>query len=673
MNLPQITAQIGKHQIQKQRQKQTPLTSLIKKTKIKLKENDKPYALFMTFDLLTQQIKFENPIPYTESLLERYLYLGNNSANSLQSYLVRQVDSLHYLLTSVWNDLYLALIQNELSESELAILLRLLESNTLIKLGTKKGEGRVNLEKIDFLSNDWVIESIDKKTININGKNYNYEQFIHLLFDDQNKQNRYLLIIPKIRTEQNEIILSQHQDYIQLVMKINNLSKSIDDSEKTQKKDEGRICYICNQRKENVSSSYTTKFSRSGINKIFTTTTINSSRDLNKIRYDDAYSICPDCYQDLLAGEGIIQEKFQGMIAGERTFILPEGLFTVFDYENLAKIKDNIDFAFKSSEAKDWLERIEAEADWLEENHYMVNFVIYRTDGNSVTILEVIEDVPVFRFTKIMNLIQQNVSNLKENLKNNHLHVSLDSIYRVIPVKENDKGQVDIGRVLSFYKAILSGHLIERETIFKYFSEALDKGLKQLWKKKIDNYKNLDLFRYLGKEDFFIEKITMTYLILMKTIQQLLILDKPIFQYEQKGESDLDKEKPNFNDSIQTMEKFLEKQGFSRQAKALFYLGTLVNLVALAQYQKEHESKPILRKIQFQGMSPNDILRLYEEVVEKLRQYNKLTLFAELLMNRFHAYYGNLEQKWNLSEHANVFYLMSGYSYMTGTKMLENE
>ncbi len=59
---------------------------------------------------------------------------------------------------------------------------------------------------------------------------------------------------------------------------------------------------------------------------------------------------------------------------------------------------------------------------------------------------------------------------------------------------------------------------------------------------------------------------------------------------------------------------------------------------------------------------------LYQDVIEKLRQYDEMRLFNEAVMNRFHYYYGSLKRPWSLNDHANVFYIMAGYSYMVGRK-----
>ena len=70
-------------------------------------------------------------------------------------------------------------------------------------------------------------------------------------------------------------------------------------------------------------------------------------------------------------------------------------------------------------------------------------------------------------------------------------------------------------------------------------------------------------------------------------------------------------------------------------------------------------------------MNRKEVYRLYQETIEKLRQYERMTLFAEAIMNRFHYYFGVLDREWMLDEHENVFYILAGYSYMVGSKAIE--
>jgi CRISPR-associated protein Csh1 len=239
-------------------------------------------------------------------------------------------------------------------------------------------------------------------------------------------------------------------------------------------------------------------------------------------------------------------------------------------------------------------------------------------------------------------------------------------------VKVNKNGdQLDIGRVLSLYKAILSGEKIHYKVLYDYATEAMDKGLKQLGKSNIDNYYNMGITRYInGYEDFFIKRIIFGYMVLINLCQDLGILDNTIFTKIRKEENAVDtvnSPSEKVNHAIKRIEDFLDSQGFSKKIRSMFYLGILINRVAMAQVRKEHKKKPILQKIQFQGMNEKEVYSLYMDVVEKLRQYDIMTLFSEAVMNRFHYYYEPVKGTFN-NDKENVFYVMAGYSYMVGNK-----
>lgn len=665
MNLNQVTASIGRHFSAGQ----DILDPLIKQPK-KLKTDETGYVIKMIFDIPEDKIYFKLFTKLTTSGSKEFLYFGNNSAAGFQYYLTREVIGLNYILGSTLSDLYQILLKYNKEESVIGNLLKKLSEKDLVILANKKGEGRVNLKKLSILEKDHEIKLEKKKSkIYIDEKEYSYENFVRLFIGDQNKKNRMVLVVPVvIGSDGKEFILSQYTDYKEVVIKENNLGDDLDKD--VSDNSVQRICHICGNQRGDVSSSYSAKFSRSGINKIFTTTTINTSGFNKKYSYDDNYGICRICYNDLLIGEKIINSNFKSRIAGEDVFIIPEGLMGDFDYEELGRIKSDIDLAFSLNKAQDWLDGID---DSYEEDmkYYNVNFLFYRSDGTSVTALETIEDIPVIKFVYVSDIIGE----IRESLEGHIKNFTLGNIYSIVPVRTNTKGeQLDIKKVISLYDAILSDQIIDRRTIFTYFTEAMDKGIKQLEKSKIDNYTNLNVNYYKKNYDdsaidFFIKRITMGYLILLKTIEQLGLSSKIIFE----GEGGRDMEQistgiDKIDSSIKEIETFLEKQNFSREGRALFYLGTLINRVAFAQYKKEHKTKPILKKIQFQGMNQKEILRLYYDVVEKLRQYEALSLYAEILINRFHFYFENIESDWGLDEHSNIFYIMAGYSYMVGRK-----
>lgn len=665
MSLPKLTAFIGENVNQG-----NIFSSLIKPVK-KINKTEQPYIVFLILDLHKDEIYFKLHKKFTEDSTYQYYYFGNNPAAKSQYYLTRESKDIKYLLTSTFNDLNLLLKKYDMSNCELSNIIKQLENKNIISLGIRKGDGRLNLQKFSILKNGKIkkIELDEKNNIIVDGKKINADSFIRLFINDSNKKNKFVLIIPVVKLEdEKEVILSVHPDYLELVKKDNKLTDFSDN--KKSKRKQKRICYICGLYKDDVSSEYSKKFDRTGINKIFTTTTKNTSPYLNKFNYDNVYSMCKDCYQKLKNGEKVISKQFKGKIADEDVFIIPQGLFKNFDYNFLNMLKRNVDLAFNTSDADEWLQMIESELEENEIEYYSVNFIVYRTDGNSVKVLQTIEDVPTLRIKRVIQTISKNKNKLELHLK----EMGLGSIYRIIPVKINkEKQQVDVGRVLSLYKSILSGEMIEHKILYSYAVEALEKGLKQLSKHRIDNYYNMELTRYIQNTDFFIKHIVYSYIALINTCQDLNLLDKTVFNFLDKEGERLSINTPSkeINQKITLIEEFLNKHGFNNDARALFYLGILVNRVACTQLGKGHNTKPVLKKIQFQGMSQKEVYRLYHDIVEKLHQYNRMTLFAEAIMNRFHNYFGTLDREWILNEHANVFYIMAGYSYLVGNNNLD--
>jgi CRISPR-associated protein Csh1 len=655
VNLPQITALAG-FQVKGQG---NSLLSLVKEKlspQPKLKDDDKAFFVFLIFDLTKGEILFRDPRPFRPDTPKDYYYFGNNKAAESQYYLVREVGSLGYLLTTVWNDLALILDKYDMGNSDLLSKLQQMEAAGLVTFTKRKGEGTVNLQKLSLPGLNDTLSHIEEKKKAVVGKDkLSFEELVRRTLGVTSKKTRFVLVIPALLCPGEPLsVLSCHPDYLKLIEKVNHM-ENIDIKQNSNK---GFVCSICRRRGLDVKSGYSASFSRTGVNKIFTTTTINYASKIEKSGFDRTYAVCNGCYQKLRAGEAVIEKKFRTRIAGENAFILPEGILKPLSYNYIEKLKYVTDLAFNIRDAVQWIDFVEAEAIEVD-GLYALNIIIYRTDGNSVSVLQIIEDIPLLRFQLVMRLFAEGVTALYPHAQ----PMSLGSVYHLIPVRKTDKGQVNVQRVLSFYRSLLSGEMVYSKTLIGYAVEALDKGLRQLSKQKLDNYENLNLSYYReGKEDFFIKNLIMSYLVLFRVLGQLELLERPILINKRRVNMADDQKKQS---SVETMEDFLEQQGFSKEARALFYLGALVNRVALKQAGKGHKTKPVLNKVNYQGMSRRDILRLYEDVLDLIRHYYEgIPLYIGQYVERFHYYFGSLEKAWPLNEQENVFYIMSGYAYL---------
>ncbi len=670
MNLPALTAMIGRAF------PDDDIYSVLYPEPRKSEKSKQPYVVYMTFDLCKNVIVFEDLTPYSNDSNRKFNYFGNNKAAAKQFHVVRE-GKHSYFFMGLWANLKYLLEKNGLQN--LAHLLTAVSDKGLIEAEN----GQLALEKIEFVINNpelgfsYDIEKkrIVQKSADVS-EEISFEAFIRRAvggkFSDQ-----IVLVVPRIITSNGETVeVAKHEDYLELIRRTHKLGEKIigtHDKNDYSKANQPEMCYICGLSKNDIACiEYSTKFRRDGINKVFTTTTINYANNIEASGHEHNYAFCKDCFDDLRRGEQVVLNQLTTLLAREKTFILPEGLLEDFEYQNISEITREIDFVFKPQKAEEWLRGIEVETRELHMGNFNLNFIIYDTDGNSITILQTISDVNSYYFIEILEVFRKYLLFVSDHLK----IFSLGSIYHVIPVKTKKDGkQIDVGRILSFYKSILKREQIKNDLVYRYALEAMDKGLKQLASDKVRNYYNLGLegFKKIhsGQEDYFIKRIIFAYLVILHSIQELGI---------GKGISFLDEgESMNMNEmlkmaecpeSILEAEEFLANQHFTNEMKALFFLGLIMKRVALAQAAKKHKNKPIFKKVNFQGMKQKHILRFYEDLVEKLRQYNKINFYTEWLMNRFHYYMGAAltKEEWSLGEHANVFFIMSGYAFQVGKK-----
>ena len=673
MNLPLLTAKIGRAWAD-----EDIFSVLYQEPRLKPQDDKRPYVAFMTFDLSKNEIDLGNLLPYSSEAVRRYKYFGNNKGAAKQFHVVRESKDLFYFM-GLWKNLRELLELNDLK----TLASQLLELNQagLIEADT----GNLVLKKMAyFMKNpdlDFQYDTQKKRLVRktqAGTEEITMEALVKKAVGGS-PGDQIALLIPQIKTKEGELIeIATHDDYLELIKRFHKLEEESGEKiAKINKKaavKKPETCYICGFKKDSLAcADYSTRLRRDGINKVFTTTTINYAKNIEAEGYEHNYSFCRECFDDLRQGERVVLNRLSTRLAGERTFILPEGLLHDFEYENINEIKREIDFVFKPREAENWINGIGAETRWLHIEHFNLNFIVYDTDGNSVTVLQTISDVNSQFLIEIIEAFKKHLLMVTEHLK----YFSLGSIYRVIPVKTRKVGnknkQVDAGRVLSFYKSILKREQVKADIVYRYALEALDKGLKQLATGEIRNYFNLELTRFTGgKEDFYIKKIVFSYLVILQAMQELDIFNRLIFNHHE-GECEVMDEKLQKDECpgvIREAERFSEEQHFTSEARALFYLGLMMKRVAIAQAVKGHKNKPIFKKINFQGMNQKDILRFYEDLVEKLQQYNKINFYTEWLMNRFHHYMGFALTAggWSLSEHANVFFIMAGYAFRVGKK-----
>lgn len=116
---------------------------------------------------------------------------------------------------------------------------------------------------------------------------------------------------------------------------------------------------------------------------------------------------------------------------------------------------------------------------------------------------------------------------------------------------------------------------------------------------------------------------------------------------------------------------YINDMGYSEQETALFFLGYLIGEIGAKQIEGAQDfnaKKPILNKINFNGMSAKNLIELANEVFEKLDQY-RIRGYNEKIYTLMKKLLDLHIKNWNLSDKQNVYYILSGYAFNTYKKI----
>ncbi|SHK20913.1 CRISPR-associated protein Csh1 [Anaerobranca californiensis DSM 14826] len=376
------------------------------------------------------------------------------------------------------------------------------------------------------------------------------------------------------------------------------------------------ICYGCGC-KENL--TYHTK--KLAI-KFYTTNQWNFPSNFNKENYKKNMLLCKNCYNILQVGEQFVIKNFATRLAGFNVFVIPHILFPA----DLTK-KDLQDMAIKTNQTFDVAKRVEAIQDieddiynFLDdeeiENYFLFNIIFYKISQSSTKVLKFIKDVAPSRFKRIINTFKSVKVKFEHLLPNYNLEsFGLESVYWLTPLKLNKKGEVtEFRKILKIYDSFFTGGKLDKRMIIETQTKLF----------KIIFYEQYQTFNIKsGNFDFDIIKSNMY----LKVLEKLNLIEE--------GEV-LDTTKLNLPAEIKD---YMEEMSMNEQEGAMFLLGYLIGKVANRQYHDRGQRKPILNKLNYNGMDLAKVLRLSNEITNKLRQNKATTYETEQVFGSMSIYW----------------------------------
>lgn len=429
-----------------------------------------------------------------------------------------------------------------------------------------------------------------------------------------------------------------------------------DNSLSSDEKQDPRLCYATGELRENVREPES--IVRYNLNKMFVTTTINYANNFDGGNFSRNYQIDRETLTDLERGSQKLLNEYKTKIAGIDHCIIPQLL-----HSNSAPIENTLD---KLSRQSDLLfqykiyEEIVAEiTDEVDEEPYWINFLGFESDGNFFKTINIIKDVSRTHFERLIrqfrivnevfkSLEGVNWGNVMSVGDGNVLEFNMFTAYSIIPVRK-DKEKKNLALVL--FKQLLEKRPIEREKLFGYFRELI-------LCHRFARYSGYTNIRKNSIFDFAIRDAVFQYLALFQVLKPFKLIhdmeqtDNPIPEAVVPSEQS--------SESQKKMEVFFTKMDYNDSQKALFYLGRVLSTVARKQYEKGYTSKPVLNKLNYNGMNKDDILKLKKDLSEKTQQYS-LHTFTEPAFSRFTELFNY--NKWSMKPNEALFFILSGYSF----------
>jgi CRISPR-associated protein Csh1 len=441
-------------------------------------------------------------------------------------------------------------------------------------------------------------------------------------------------------------LLAKRQDYKDLIYyeKINSL---FDVKNKTYNKNltMGR-CSICEKDETIATTSNATNLEF----KFYNTDKIGFSSNLDGA-FTRNYNICEGCYQYLMIAENFIYNNLRTRIGGLKTYIIPNFIYKV-DEMDLKRISEDILNSTNSIANLDSVKEFQNELEKFREyeaneNNFMVNYLFYKKLKSEFKIFKLIKDVPPSR----LNLIKSKEDEINYLVDvnyggNKRLKIDLNRIWYSIPIKGEEGSYSGFSKYLDIIDAIFSDKIVNYNFLINQFTEAI----------RIIKFERIGY--NIGIAQDFTDKIIQLNFLLLLFIK-LKILGG--IDLGGKSNASIDEAGEGIPKEILSYWNDVTLYG-EEQKRALFLLGYLVGEIGNAQRATGHKTKPILDKINFQGMGVDKLIRLSNDILEKLKQYDKLQ-YNEDTYSVLKSLLDNNIANWSLSNHENVFYSLSGYAF----------
>jgi len=403
-------------------------------------------------------------------------------------------------------------------------------------------------------------------------------------------------------------------------------------------------CHLCSEEKKVTWD--TTKFWF----KFYMTDKVGFSSNLQGEKaFLKNYSLCEECYKSILLAEAFIKNNLSSYLSNYSVYILPslylQYTLPVKKIEDWAKYFKDKFWAVATIEGwYSFQQKLEEYKDYqLTQDSFILNFLFAEKSQAAFKIYQLIQDVPPSRLDKIIETAAYVQKLGKNSIGENTFYLSLGKIYYLFSIGKTKNKKTKF--ILNFYNSLFSFVPIDYQLLIKEF-------VKRIWEVRFSvgekEYNDIDFSNTILLQNF-----------LLCYLRKLSLL---------KGGGEIMYDKIGLLDTLgisDDVKKFFKEAGYSEEMTSLFLLGKLIGEIGREQYNKGDKKKSILNKINFQGMDVNKLIRLFNDVYEKMKQYKVLSAETEKIYGISKELFDKNKINWKLTPQENVFYILSGYSFTT--------
>jgi len=608
------------------------------------KLDDTKYVVFLNFDTKNDKIEIdlEKVNAGGKDSAKKYLWIGNFEGNKPPVNIT--TDQVSRLLTKTLPEVYKKIeepLKSKISKI-LAQFFTIADKNYYIRPKMFNFSDKV-MEKLKEIEN-----GLQKKE-NVNEtkkeiKNLIKEVTNSLLSSTELKIDEVAIYTVKMDDE----LVCETEKYRDMLF-YDKIGSLFDEKNKNYKKNlnEKGKCFICREK-------YTTTNFTNLSFKFYNTDKLGFSFNLDD-SYSKNLSVCKNCYQYLMIGEQLIANYANTHIGNIRVYVIPKFISKTSNFDT----KDLLDIIIKYSESISNINSAtniknlrKLQKEFQEYSKYInINYMFYKKSKNEFKILKLIKDIPPTRLNYIREK-EEDIINLVDDKWDGkgEFKIDLNRIWGCIPLKQKKKGggYEGISRYLDVIDAIFSKGWIDYNFLINQFIE-ITKIIK-FDRPKYNIPPNQDIVNKIIQLSFLL--LFLNKLGVLKNIGGINMNKKNEIEIEDLG---------IIQEEIHEFWKDTEIYSDEKR-KALFLLGYLIGEIGKKQDAKDIKNKPILNKINFQGMGKEKVMRLENEILEKLRQY-KILEFNENIFSLSHILLEKNMNNWKLSNQENVFYVLSGYAF----------